>query len=309
MAAVTQNKSVEFSENGNQNRISKQLLTFTRTFDKNTMKELGCIKRLTHPLYIIPGVLICVWCLSLMFVTVPSTAVGIVFLIITMVLLITLGFIFILYCLGMQSYKSKVNCETKPIDQSTISPLLIDTMHVGSGSISMSFAPGRKSKHESRSLNDDLETLRREGVDTVVSLLEEWELSRSTSGATEEGCPDSFGVAVEGKSMKWIHFSIRDKWVPSITCDFISKVVDPVVKLVRDGKHVHVHCHGGKGRTGTLVAAVLLSLNPEEGLSQSVKLMRECRTGMLKNPLHHWYLHWLLFHGLLCKSKTGDEYP
>lgn len=271
------------------------------------MKELGWFEMLTHPLYMIPAVLISIWCLCLTLVIIPSIGVGntlfsLLLCFISIIMFLVLGFLFILYCLGMATCKTKINFE----NTNAPSPLVIDTLNVGPsfGKISMSFAPGRKSKHESRILGDDLEVLRDAGVHTVVSLLEDWELSRST---TQHGLnnphPESFGDVVEQKSMQWIHCSIRDKWVPSNTCEFISNVVEPVVKLLIENKNVHIHCHGGKGRTGTLVAAVLLSLNRDKAstLSSVVKEMRGCRSGMLKNPLHHCYLYWLLCHRITTK--------
>jgi protein-tyrosine phosphatase len=267
------------------------------------MTSLGIFARLTHPLSVIEGFIFILCVITAVVVLLPSTAVTttVEIWLLTfawLIMLFIVAFIASLYGLGMKTCKSKLNkglIDTQSAER-IISSFVMHSLQVKSGGIiSMSYAPGKKSKEESRNFGEDLDILKSNGVHTIVTLLEEWELDRSSNG----GGVVKFKSEVCDRGMEWIHCSVRDKWVPSHTPIFISDVVNPIINLMKEGKRVHVHCHGGKGRTGTLVGAVLLSLDKELSLSEAVKQMRACRSGMLKNPLHHWYLYWLLFHGML----------
>jgi len=97
--------------------------------------------------------------------------------------------------------------------------------------------------------------------------------------------------------MSIIELSIHDKWVPSSVSNFIG-VIETIVLQIRQGKVILVHCNGGKGRTGLVVAACLVVLGclPD----QAVQIVRAARNGMLRNPAQEAFLHML-------KSKLQPE--
>merc|ERR1712129_29161 len=68
-----------------------------------------------------------------------------------------------------------------------------------------------------------------------------------------------FGALVASEGMVWHHLPVRDKWIPGDTWRFLTQGVAPLVQMLQDGRRVLVHCNGGKGRTGTLVAAALMT--------------------------------------------------
>ena len=105
---------------------------------------------------------------------------------------------------------------------------------------------------DQRSLEDDIQELRQTyEVDTVVTLLEDREL--------EVMCCQSMPSVVAANQIEWLHFPIRDKWIPHNTEKFLQSCVRPIAKKLRAGKRILVHCNGGKGRTGTVVGAVLMT--------------------------------------------------
>jgi len=97
-------------------------------------------------------------------------------------------------------------------------------------------------------LDEEMLALKAAGVDVVVSMLEDAE-------AAELGlkCED---VAARSASMKFLHFPIPDRAVPSDTRSFECLLSD-LEKLQAAGMSVGVHCRACIGRA-TLTAASLL---------------------------------------------------
>jgi len=59
---------------------------------------------------------------------------------------------------------------------------------------------------------------------------------------------------------KVIQFSIPDRKVPEDVREFCALVIH-LTREIRDGKKIYVHCKGGHGRAGLLVAAILCYLH------------------------------------------------
>ena len=154
----------------------------------------------------------------------------------------------------------------------------------GGGQILMSHAPGRRTRNCYRSLSADVSRLRHHyGVDIVVTLLSSIELASMSC--------QSMGACVEAEGMVWMHFDLRDKWIPWNSQAYLSCLVLPLKRYLRSGSRVLVHCHGGKGRTGTLVAALLMtSAGGHQSLWEAIAWMRRVRPGMLRNPLQQMFL-------------------
>jgi protein tyrosine phosphatase len=157
-------------------------------------------------------------------------------------------------------------------------------MHANGGLIGMSRAPGRKKGLEQRSLPADLADLHHNHrVNRIFTLLEQRELD-----AME--CASMGPMALTRHGIQWVHFTVRDKWIPTETSAFLETAVRAIVTAVIAGERVLVHCNGGKGRTGTAVAAALLVLGAVDGLCGAIQLMRAHRPGMLRNPLQQLYI-------------------
>jgi len=85
-----------------------------------------------------------------------------------------------------------------------------------------------------------------------------------------------------------IEYSIHDKWLPNSVDNFI-KVVYRIVDYIKSDKTVLVHCNGGRGRTGLIVAACIMIIGYIS--EQAIQMVRHARSGMLRNPAQEVFLH------------------
>ncbi len=108
-------------------------------------------------------------------------------------------------------------------------------------------------------LEDEIAEWRRQGVDTVASLLTVEEEKDLGLSAEERH--------VRAQGMRFVSFPIPDREVP----DSDAKVAAALEKLDADlssGKNVVVHCRQGIGRSGLMAAGLLImkGLNPEASI-------------------------------------------
>lgn len=167
--------------------------------------------------------------------------------------------------------------------QTSIShPLRIDYIEcdeLGQGSLGISMCPGRNKKIHRRSADLDIEELVKSGTQVLVSLIRNSELRAM-------GIPDLLEKVSEA-GVQVVHAPIRDKWIPR-SMDFLTRLVNQIVELIRSGRRVVVHCNGGKGRSGLVVVATLVALGIDTG--KATDIVRATKHGMLYNPAQILYL-------------------
>lgn len=142
----------------------------------------------------------------------------------------------------------------------------------------MTICPGKKGESVygaawDRDLATDLEAIKAWGAECVVTLMEDFEFPRL-------GIP-GFRSVMAAQAFDWLHLEIRDADVP----DDRFKSAWPTARarvlavLGRGGK-VLVHCRGGLGRTGLVVARLLV----EQGMAaeEAIRLTREVRQGAIE---------------------------
>jgi protein-tyrosine phosphatase len=98
-------------------------------------------------------------------------------------------------------------------------------------------------------------------------------------------------VLAPGPVPSWPYRRVRwpDFWVPADTSDALD-ALHCAHRLAYQGVRVEVACHGGKGRTGTALAAlaVLDGLSPRAAVS----LVRQhYHPGAVEMPWQRWWLH------------------
>jgi protein-tyrosine phosphatase len=98
-------------------------------------------------------------------------------------------------------------------------------------------------------LTDEITEWKRAGVSTVVSLLE----------PQEEQDLDLQGEAAEvrHKGLEFVSFPIPDRQVPKSEAALV-KVLEKMDDSLSNGKNVVIHCRQGVGRSGLIVACLLV---------------------------------------------------
>jgi ADP-ribosyl-[dinitrogen reductase] hydrolase len=162
-----------------------------------------------------------------------------------------------------------------PPDASPQAPLHIDALDAfGGATIGMCHCPGRRFPGDPpRALSRDLEAIEAWGAGTLLSLVE-------TSEFALLGVPD-FAATVRRSGLVWLHVPIADMRTPSAATLAAWREQRGTLRaaLVR-GDKVLVHCAFGLGRTGMLVARLLVDSGLEPG--QAIARVRAVRPGTIE---------------------------
>ena len=131
------------------------------------------------------------------------------------------------------------------------------------GRLGMTFTPGKRDESHHRDLDEDVLWLRRAyGVDSFVLLIEDHELDLLR-------VPD-LPKAMADAGIELVRFPSSTSASPNDT-DSLRALLDGLRERLVDGKHVVVACRGGIGRTGTVVACLLIEggLDPEAAIAHT----------------------------------------
>lgn len=137
-------------------------------------------------------------------------------------------------------------------------PLRIDVVQPprSNGLIGMSFCPGKRqigarTGDWDRDLALDLNALQTWGANIVVSLIEDHEFE-------ELGVP-TLAEEVRRKGMTWHHLPIKDMSPPDGRFQALwPQLGDELINALKNENRIFFHCKGGLGRTGTVVACLLI---------------------------------------------------
>jgi protein-tyrosine phosphatase len=98
-------------------------------------------------------------------------------------------------------------------------------------------------------LEDEVAAWCKAGVHSVLSLLTAEETEELDLGQEADLC--------ERAGLKFVSFPIEDRQVPT-SRKAVEALVHSLVKWLKEGKNVAIHCRQGIGRSGLIAAAALL---------------------------------------------------
>ena len=167
--------------------------------------------------------------------------------------------------------------------------LLIDAVTLPSGALlGMSHCPGRRGidgtgRQWARVLDADLQCIQAWGASAVLSLIESHEFDRL-------GVPD-FAQAIARTTLQWIQVPITDMATPGPATLAAWRAQGPeLLQALNSGQRVLVHCAAGLGRTGMLVAKLLVlnGVRADEAIAQ----VRRARPGTIETEAQaDWVRH------------------
>jgi protein-tyrosine phosphatase len=157
--------------------------------------------------------------------------------------------------------------------------------HFAGGNLAIMAAPRMDEQLESAIMS-----WRDEGVDTVVSLLEQSEVPNLNDA--ERALCEEFGI-------EFFSVPVRDKTVPGIVGPF-ARLAHQLADRIAAGKSVAIHCRAGIGRSTTLAACILILL----GVDGAVALDMIAAARGLEVPETEAQRQWVLDFRQAC-SREG----
>ncbi len=149
----------------------------------------------------------------------------------------------------------------------------------GGGWLGMTHCPGRSHVDATgcrwnRDLTADLATIEAWGAVALISLIETHEFAPL-------GVPD-LAIKMAASRLDWYHLPIRDMCAPDdhfarawAKCDA------SIWRILQEREKIVVHCAGGLGRTGTIVARLLV----DAGIApvEAIETVRRARPGAIES--------------------------
>ena len=145
------------------------------------------------------------------------------------------------------------------------------------GKVILTCFPGREVEKISFNENiflEDLKNFNSQNCSTIVTLVEDTEF--------EKLCDKKFFVRkIYSNNLKWMHMPISDLKAPDYK--FIDKwqVTKTLLKNdLTEGKNIVLHCMGGKGRSGTIAAILLIEFSEQN--KDAIDIVRNKRKGAIE---------------------------
>ena len=164
---------------------------------------------------------------------------------------------------------------SSPHCASACKPLHIDSVAIGTAArLGMCHCPGRQRRDEApRCLRHDLAAIRAWGASRVLTLLQ-------TAEFASLGVP-GFAQAMAATPLRWLHVPIADMGTPDAASLAAWRQHRGELRAaLQRGDQLLVHCAAGLGRTGMLVARLLVDsgMSPPDAIAR----VRRARAGSIE---------------------------
>ena len=148
------------------------------------------------------------------------------------------------------------------------------------------------------SIDDFADELIELAVTTIVVLLPLKEMERNH----DTNLVDEY----EMQGFKVLHFPIQDFDVPHSYVEF-DELIEAIKFDLKQGKNVLIHCAGGRGRTGTVAAGIVVSMGKD--VEASIEYVRNKREGSVETDQQKMFLvRYERFLQIRKEGKYTDDY-
>ncbi len=121
-------------------------------------------------------------------------------------------------------------------------------------------------------LNQDIEYYRQNGVTKVISLLLPEEIEKLMLADEEKVC--------KAQQIDFLNFSIKDMSIPAL--DELKALHRTLKQDLAEGHGIAIHCHGGRGRAGTVAITLMI----EHGYEAQFAMDLACKARGDKMPVN-----------------------
>lgn len=172
------------------------------------------------------------------------------------------------------------------------------------GALGISSAPGVQRYPHQRVMKDDIAQLRDEpGKEGELKGLASLMLAREMIDLGMDTLP----LVAKEQRIQWIQIPIHDWWFPLDMDNFSYSVKFLSGYVFGENKSLVVHCLNGKGRSGLLVAAMLLYSKVASSVEDAISLVRSFRENAFDNPLQILYLYRYELHNRHTFRQYGNQ--
>lgn len=127
------------------------------------------------------------------------------------------------------------------------------------------------------SLDDALKTLKAAGATAVITVMPDSELAKNQVSDMSSRC------AAQG--LAWFHLPVADDQPPADDFETLwAAQQDEILRRLKAGERIAIHCKGGSGRTGLIAASLLIKLGLP--LTQATAQVQALRPKALQHPAH-----------------------
>jgi len=138
-----------------------------------------------------------------------------------------------------------------------------------------------------------IQFLKSKNIDVLISLLQYEEIV-SYKLLNE-------GIESEELSIEFINFHIKDHSTPQFFVPF-NHLIEQLVKRIKSGKNIAIHCYAGIGRTGLVAASILIKM----GMQVDEALIKLSKTRGLRVPETIQQITWLHHHADQLSEQKRD---
>ena len=144
---------------------------------------------------------------------------------------------------------------------------------------------------------ENLDNILQDGIDAFICLQDE----------AHQDDYKKLIVTTKHDHLLFIHIPIIDHNVPNH--QMFVKSLAKIIYMLADGKNIYIHCHGGHGRTGLYVVALLAIIYPELRSKSTASYYVQSTHDMRRKQTKH-------FHGILpariaenqCQQELLDDF-